>query len=177
MPPFPPPTHTPSLCLLLKWPPPPPPPHIPTKLESHKQIKQVKSCLEELYKSIVRLEAAKTVSKALASGYKDQVKQLLYQAAADGYELHGAKAEQQEKLKLAIHHYQIALNVLTKNNQAGQFKARIEDISKIIKAVQEKLNIIDDQTSDQEMIEQANSAEWEKTVSGDDLWKKKTVYD
>ena len=153
-------------------------PHQPVKLESTQQIKEVKACLEELNKFVVNLVEKNTVSQTLASSYRSQIAQYLMQITVDSHDIQASKAAAANKVKLAIHHYEIALNTLKKNGK-GLYQQRMELISKELDSLREILENADphaNSSRDNEAAE-SNAQEWDKMTSGDDLWKKKNVYD
>ena len=154
--------------------------HQPPQLETHQQIKEVKACLEELHKYIVKLEEKNTLSKNQAIAYRAQIKQLVLQISIDGYELHGKKAIHSDKLKLAVHYYELAFNLLVREGKTGPFEKRIASLKRTLVELRAKLQDQDPNAklSNDEINEQAEvQAAWDKMQTGDDLWKKKNVYD
>ena len=154
-------------------------PQAPPKLESHQKIKEVKACLEELHKFIARLEEQSTVSPTQGAAYRAQIKQLVTSITIDGYELHATKAVQQDKLKLAIHYYELALKILARDGKSLEgAQTRLDTIRAKHAEVRNAAKDVHPELSQSEINEQADiEAEWDKMSSGEDLWKKKNVYD
>ena len=145
-------------------------------LESQQQVKEVKMCLEELYKYIVRLEQKNAVAKPLANNYRAQIKQLVLQVTVDAYILHGKKAKQAQKSKLALHYFELALNLLMKEAKKGQFNTKISELQQEVAtlreaAAEDTTSIVD--TDDESKLK----ADWDQVSAGEDLWKKKNIYD
>ena len=154
--------------------------HTPPQLETHQQIKEVKACMEELNKFIVRLQDKNTISSTQAKNYKLQIAQLMLQITVDGYELHGEKAISVGKTKLSIHYFEIALNLLIKDGRTGHFQKRVDSLRSKLKEQRARLaeedpNAIlsEDERNEQNEVKEA----WDKISDGEDLWKKKNVYD
>lgn len=155
-------------------------PHIPPKLESHQQIKEVKACLEELNKFIVRLQEKNAITANQAASYRAEITQLVVQLSVDGYELHAEKAASMDKIKLAHHYCETALNLLSREGKAGHLQKRGQKLQERLKELADTLAKEDPSkgASEDELNEQQEiSAEWDKMQTGDDLWKKKNVYD
>ena len=154
-------------------------PHTPVKLESPQQIKEVKACLEELNKFVVNLEEKKTISHTQGSSYRSQIAQYVVQITIDGYEIQAAKAAAANKIKLAIHYLELAITTMQKNGKSGIYQQRIEHAKSQLSELKEKLKDIDPSAQAAEDQDSKTGAqnEWDKMSSGDDLWKKKNVYD
>ena len=154
-------------------------PQAPTKLESHQKIKEVKACLDELHKFIARLEEQSTVSPTQATAHRTQIRNLVTGITIDGYELHANKAVQQEKLKLAIHYFELALKLLAREGKGLEgAQKRLETLRAKLAEVREAAKEAHPELSQSEINEQADiEAQWDKMSSGEDLWKKKNVYD
>ena len=157
-----------------------PGPHVPPKLETHQQIKEVRACLEELNKFIVRLEEKNAFAANQANAYRSQIRSLVTQVSVDGYEIHGKKAVTVNKIKLAEHYYNLALNLLIREANSSTYQERIQGLKKVLEEIRAQLaeadpsaNLSQDELSHQEGVQ----AEWDKMNSGEDLWKKKNVYD
>lgn len=145
-------------------------------LENPQQSKEVKACLEELYKFVFHLEANRTLTRAQADSYRATIKQLVLELTADSYVLHGRLARDKEKWRLAIHYFDLALKLLTREGRSGQFDGRIAQLHEAISELQEKV------------VEEAPSAPAKAGPDPDvedawaqfgqeEPWKKKQIYD
>lgn len=149
-------------------------------LESQQQIKDVKLGLEELYHFIDTLDRKQTLPRSQAEIYRAQIKHLALGISVDSYCLHGKQAMQSEKTKLAIHYYELALKLLTRENKRSVHEARIQSIREILTELEKRMESEDPQMnlSSQEIAEQEGvQDEWDKFNQKDTQWKKKNVYD
>ncbi len=152
----------------------------PKSLDSLQQIKEVKMCLEELHKFIFHKEGKKSLTRNQADHFRAQIKQLVLQVTVDGYVLSGQQARQNNKTKLAIHYFDLALNLLIREGKTGQFDGRIQQLREIIGQLKEQLTqeSPEAELNSQEQAERDEVAsEWDKFSEPDDQWKKKNVYD
>jgi len=157
-----------------------PPTKHSVQLESAQQIKEVKMSLESLHKFVFKQEEQKKLNRSQADSHRSQIKQLVLQVSVDGYILHGKQAAQNDKTKLAVHYFDLAIKLLVREGKAGAFDNRIAQLKQVHSELMEKL-------SEEEAVElpmedpetQADlDEEWDKySTDSEDIWKKKNVYD
>lgn len=145
-------------------------------LENAQQSKEIKACLEQLYKFIFHLENRGTLSDAHAGIYRSMIKRLLLELAADSYQLFARAAQSKQKWRLAIHYYELALKLLSKERKDGQFEARIALLKDLIAEADQQLAQTEDDPDAPTQPIPEDTAAWEKFAEGPD-WKKKHVYD
>lgn len=151
----------------------------PTAIENPQKAREIKACLEELYKFIFHLEGKKNLSRAQADIYRGMVRHLVLQLTVDSYVLHGRIARDKGKLRLAIHHLDLALKLMMKERASGQFDGRIAQMRATINDLESRVaNESNDTTEvpEEENEQAAISSEWDK-FSQDQNWKKKQIYD
>ncbi len=144
-------------------------------LDNPQQTKEIKACLEELYKFVFSLEAKRSLTRAQADSYRHMIKQLLLEVTVDAYVLHGKIAKDKEKWRLAIHYFDLGLNLLLREGKNGQFDGRIAQLQQIIAGLKD-LADSDSNTTAAAPGPTAASAEWDDFGQEPD-WKKKQIYD
>ncbi len=152
----------------------------PVSIESPQQIKEAKTCLEELHKFVFQLEAKGAVNRNNAEAYRGMIKQLVLQISVDSYLLSGRHAQTGGKIRLAIHYFTLAHKLLVKEGKSGQFDKKIASLAVTIKELEEKL--IQEEPSAivakaPPPTDEEQQAAWKKYNNTDDSWKKKQVYD
>ncbi len=155
-------------------------PSAPPALNNPGQIKEVKACLEELHKFVVRLEERQSLSKGLAQVYRGQIKDLVLRVAVDSYYMNGSQSQQGGKTKLAIHYFDLTLNLIIREGKVAMFQAKVEKLRQLIAELKVKLEE-EEQLAAQAPEEPADNeeeqTEWDKMSAAEDSWKKKNVYD
>ena len=136
--------------------------------------------LEALYKFIFKLEEKRKLNRSQADTHRSQIKQLALQVSADSYVLHGNQAAQGGKTKLAVHYFESAINLLSREGKSSQFEGKLAQLREIHAELAQKLaeeEALELPTEDEEAQAELED-EWNKFSSdSDDLWKKKNVYD
>ena len=146
-------------------------------LENQQQIKEARICLEELHRFIFHQESRKVLPRNQAEAYRNQIRQLVLQLAVDGYSLNGRLAKQKGKIKLAIHYYDLALNLLVREQKGNNNQASIERLRAITDELKAKLDASDTTSPTAGSGEPVVSNEWNKFGENTETWKKKNVYD
>ena len=152
-----------------------------TQLSSLQHIKSSKMSLEEIHRFVHNLESNQRLTKAQANNYRTQIKQLILQATIDGYVLNGQNAQGNDKTKLALHYFDLALQLMQREGKGGLYHARAEQLEQAINELNIKLQaelqlnpnageIHEDDELDQEWDEFESSTK-------SDTWKKKQIYD
>ncbi len=151
-------------------------------LDNPQQIKDVRAALEELHKYVYKLEAKSTIPRNQAQVYRNQIKTLALQVAVDGHCLSGNQAKQAGKIKLAIHYFDLAQNLIVREAKSDTMKKRLVKLKSVIAQLKERLSEEQQMVPmSQEEREQADEVqgEWDKFSedSSEDIWKKKNIYD
>ena len=148
-----------------------------TKLTDTKQIKEVHKNLEELYLFIQTLAQKQEISADQANNFNAQIKQLTFDLSANYNEISAKRELNEGKTKLAIHYFTQVIT-LHRGNEAFGNQDRASELESLVAELTEKL----EEETRQKEIEATNIEENSKDGSngfteGDDLWKKKTMYD
>lgn len=151
----------------------------PASIDNPQKAREIKACLEELYKFIFHLEGKKNLSRAQADVHRGMIRHLVLQLTVDSYVLHGRIARDKGKLRLAAHYLDLALKLMIRERANGQFDGRIAQIRAAINDLETRLA---NETGEQpELPEEdgeqaAISSEWDKFAQ-EQSWKKKQIYD
>jgi hypothetical protein len=145
-------------------------------IENPQQIKDAKTCLDELHKFVFQLEAKGALNRTQADTYRNLIKQLLLQLTIDAYLFSGRHARQANKTRLAIHYFSLAHKLLTKENKNGAQDKKIAGLSQMLKELEEKLHIEEPGATAVKPKADDTEAEWNK-IKPEESWKKKQLYD
>lgn len=150
------------------------------RLDSPAQIKEVRQHLQELYHFVAQQEARQAINAVQAAAYSDQIKRLILQISVDSHAIQARQAQQQGKLRLAIHYYSLSRKLLTGENAGHSYDKQITQIQTII-AKLEALAASQEpppktETSKEQEEAASTNKEWEQFSEGNE-WKKKQVYD
>lgn len=148
-------------------------------LDNQQQIKDVKACLEELHKFVFRLEQKRSIPPAQSQLYRNQIRDMVLQVSVDAYCLSGNQATQAGKIKLAIHYFELALNLIMREGKAEILKAKVQKLRKSIDQLKELVTKQPEvaQSNADNVPDQKVQNEWDKFDNKDSVWKKKNVYD
>jgi hypothetical protein len=144
-------------------------------IENPQQIKDAKTCLDELHKFVFQLEGKGALNRTQADSYRNLIKHLLLQLTVDAYLFSGRHAKQANKTRLAIHYFGLAHKLLTKENKNGAQDKKIAGLAQILKELEDKLQIEEPRSPVSQPNEETD-AQW-TAIKTDDSWKKKQVYD
>lgn len=146
-------------------------------MENVAQIKEVKGLLSMLNNFIGKLKNQKKISDAQAVQYGQQLRQLMTQTSIDTYAIAARQAENADKIRLAIHYYESAIDKLAKEGMESIYHKPVLQYQEKILALQkiaEERNLIASPVKTDEA--DADADQWD-TFMEDDPWKKKNVYD
>lgn len=151
-------------------------------LENPQQIKEIKMSLEELHRFIFTLEGQGRVTRNQGDVYRNQIKQLVLRITVDGYVINGQTARQSDKTKLALHYFDLALNLMLREGKPGMFDAKIQQMKALTEELGSQLSEEEGAAPLSEEDAETQAAlddEWDKFSEGssDSIWKKKQVYD
>ena len=156
----------------------PPQRHQPVTVDNPQKTREIKTSLEELYKFIFHLEGKKNLTKAQADVHRGMIRHLVLQLAVDTYAAHGRIAREKGKLRLAIHYFDLAQKLMTKERTAGNFDARIAQMRASIHDLEDRLHNETNEAAEvakDEGDQTTVNSEWDKFTQ--ENWKKKQIYD
>ena len=153
-----------------------------TRLDNPQQIKEARGLLLELEKFILQQVSLRIITTAQAENYIDQLKRLVLQLTVDSHIYSAKQAQQIGKARLAIHHYNLAKNLLLDENSSHAFDKQITQLSDIITKLEEKAApaATKDTSTDETTASEATapaSKEWVQFSQEGDAWKRKNIYD
>lgn len=142
------------------------------------QFKEIKACLEELYKFIFRLEDRRKIARTQGDAYRGMIQQLIFRLTIDSYLTHAMAAEANSKSRLALHYYQLALNIIKKEGPQSPSIDKLPEIEGKITLLTQALET-ESQMASNASPESAGELpdEWDSFEEGQSEWKKKQVYD
>jgi len=145
-------------------------------LKSAQEIKEVKRYLEELQKFVHRLHQRGSIDKKQVASYEAQIKSLINNASLDTYLNAANQSKQQNKPKLAIHFFKLAIKSLEQDNKDMRHTDQILQLKTTIQELMEQADI-EEAPTPEASGDNANTA-WDKFGKDEeDPWKKKNVYD
>jgi septal ring factor EnvC (AmiA/AmiB activator) len=151
-------------------------PVAPAAIDNPQQLKDAKTCLDELHKFVFQLEGKGALNRTQADNYRNLIKQLVLQVTVDAYLFSGRHARQASKTRLAIHYYTLAHKLLSKENKGGAQDKKLAAINQVLNELQEKLKEEVPHASAPVKPAEDTEGDWNK-LKPDDSWKKKQVYD
>ncbi len=150
----------------------------PVSLQNPQQIKDARACLEELHRFVFQEESRRVIARNQAEAFRNQIRQLVLQLTVDGYAFNGRTARQKNKIKLSLHYYELALNLLVREQRNNDNAASITRLKEIVAELKEQLTQQEDKAETPSKSNTSEvSEEWEKFGEDQDIWKKKNVYD
>jgi len=138
-------------------------------LSNPAQIQEVQKLLNSLFNVIQRLYQSKRLSAAQTSNYSSQVQRLATRIALDANLAAAQTAQQTGKPRLAIHHYKIVIDKMSKDNADGAFTEQMLNL-------QQRCAQLETQTP-QQQNEPLNEAWQTFEQNSKEEPKKKTIYD
>ncbi len=150
------------------------------QLENPQQVKDVQAYLQELNNFIGQMVKRGNITPTQKTNYERQIKMMTLQITVDAYLLNGKQAQKNNKVRLAIHYYTLALKLLTKENSQGDYQKQISQLTSVIAQLETKLT--EEDPTHTTVITTAsnrdpNADEWDKITENEDGWKKKSLYD
>ncbi len=158
------------------------PNQVTSQLDNPQIIKEAKNCLEELFKFVFHLEGRGRVGKSQADSYRNSIKQLVVQLSVDSYIISGRHAHAAGKARLSLHHYNQALKIMKRENNAGQFNSKISSIEPLIGELTIMAAAEDERAANAQPTEAAEGESeneaWKAIKDeSNNSWRKKQVYD
>jgi len=141
-------------------------------LTNPQQMQEVQKLLNNLLNAVQKLGQAKRLTPSQTDTFSKQVAQLAARVGLDAHLAAAQEAMQGGKPRLAIHHYQLAIDKMNKNNADGSFTAQIAALTTRIAAL-EKV----EKTAPAAAAEKPVDNAWKDFGAKDESWKKKSIYD
>jgi hypothetical protein len=132
------------------------------------QIHEVQKLLNSLANVLQRLAQSGRLPPAETARYGQQVRRLSSRTALDGHLAAAQSALQQEKPRLAEHHYRQAVDRMRKDNADGFYAAQIVNCERHIAELEKLQEPTGDAAADEA---------WREFASDDGTWQKKSLYD
>lgn len=148
-------------------------------VDNPQRVREIKACLEELYKFVFHLEGKRLLARAQADIHRAMIRNLVLQLTVDSYVLHGRIARDKDKPRLAIHYFDLALKLMLKERASGQFDGRINQLRAAMAELEGRMLNEAPLTPEPRADDPDQSAineEWDKFAK-EQSWKKKQVYD
>lgn len=149
-------------------------------VDNPQRVREIKACLEELYKFIFQLEGKRQLTRPQADIHRAMIRNLVLQLTVDSYVLHGRIARDKEKPRLAVHYFDLALKLMLKERANGQFDGRINQLRAAMADLEGRLlteaPLAPQATRADDTDQTAINEEWDKFAQ-EQTWKKKQVYD
>ena len=147
-------------------------------LTNIEQIKDIQQQLTALFKFIAKLRANNRINEEQAQRHAQQIRRLMLKTTLDLLNANAHMAMQSGKLRLAIHHYQTAINKIKKENETDFFSDHLSGYAARIEKLEEE--IIERDNLQQQKIKK-NQEAWDEKMETmneeQDSWKKNTMYD
>jgi hypothetical protein len=151
------------------------------QLDDPQQMKDIRQHLQELQHFVLQQQALKTINKKATNTYLDQIKRLAIQMTVDSYIFSAKQAQQNGKIRLAIHYFTLAKKQLAAENSTHNYDKQIIQMDTLLSKLEEKAAIATEVNSPSESPKKDDaSKEWDtfnKKEKDDKEWKKKQVYD
>jgi hypothetical protein len=151
-------------------------------VQSAAQINELKQYLNLIGNFLQKTMQRGLITQKQHAHYRLLLKELIVSLTVNGHTISARQSIEIQKTKLALHHYELAKKLLTKESPAG-FKDRVAKIN----AAMEPLLLL--QTTEETELRQQNKNPYSDDSQGDDGnskwdgfkedsgWKKKNVYD
>lgn len=152
----------------------------PQPLESPQKIREVRLLLEELHRFVYKMELKGSLTRNQADAYRNELKRLILRTTVDSYMLNGRIAQENSKIRLAIHYFELTIDLLFREGLTQTYAETVENLREQITRLQTlaDLEAKAEQPTEQELAEQAEIAnEWNEFTEKDNQWKKKRIYD
>jgi hypothetical protein len=150
------------------------------RVDNPQQMKDIRQHLQELVHFLTQQEALKVINNVQFVAYMDQVKRLSLQMSVDAYLYNAKQAQQNGKLRLAIHFFSLAKKSLTAENATRIYDKQIVQLDAITAKLEEKAQIKGEpvDAGQSPAAGDTSAKEWDKfTPPSEEAWKKKQIYD
>lgn len=153
-------------------------------IENTSQINEIRQALNQLGQFILSWAKRGNISQKQYGLYKSQIKKLGVQLMVDNYMIAAHQSVETGKLKLGIHYYTLAKNLITEEGLANIKRKQLLQIEEKLPSLQETLDSESQERAQDTLAESdpANEAldtesnQWAELEEDGD-WKKKNIYD
>ncbi|HEY7883315.1 MAG TPA: hypothetical protein VIC08_00025, partial [Cellvibrionaceae bacterium] len=145
------------------------------RLESEQQAAEVNTLLQELMRALITWSERGQIGKPQAAKLAAHIRRLLLQVTIDSHLQQAKTCRAEKRLKLAIHHYNLARQALLKESAQQNVQKQIEQISAAITQLESEVANADTQVTST-VEDNKDQKAWEE-LEETDSWKKKQIYD
>ena len=156
----------------------------PVGIDNSNQITEIRQSLNQLGRFIQSWVKRGSISQKQYGLYKAQIKKLAVQVMVDNYMIAANQAVETEKLKLGIHYYTLAKNLITEEGLTTLKRKELMQIAEKLPSLQATLESEIQQRAQDTVAETASNGDMEGQQSNqwtefeeDSDWKKKNIYD
>lgn len=146
-------------------------------LTSPMEANEAKSALKELEHYIHDLEEKQALPVKQTTAFKDQIKYLTFKLAIDSHELQAQTALEGNKPKIASHHYEIIVDMITKNAKNSALAAKLPILEKHIAELAQRISEEEAHEIEGDHQTKEKDSRRKPLNSNEDSWKKRTMYD
>jgi len=153
-------------------------------LDNSSQITEIKQSLNHLGRFLQGWAKQGSISPKQYGLYKAQIKRLAVQLVVDNYMITANQSVESKKLKLGIHYYTLAKNLITEEGLSTVKRQQLMQIAEKLPKLQASLDSETKQRAQDSVAESGSTSETDGQDAGqwaeieeDDGWKKKNVYD
>ena len=143
----------------------------PPALKNAEEANELRTLLQELSKVIENFAVHKVISASDARKYLLSLQASFIDANLNYYLQMAQTARQENKPKLAIHHYQKAAAEMAKRNKNGQYNEKLEQIKAIISELNAQAGVEEEPVATEGNSELTKGMD--QLLEEEDAWKKK----
>ncbi|MGS2717056.1 hypothetical protein ACVBE9_02710 [Eionea flava] len=157
--------------------------HQTQDLQAASQIAEFKQYLNLIGQFLQKSMQRGQITQKQHAHYRSLLKELVVMLTVNGHTLSAQQAIESQKAKLAVHYYDLAKKLLTKETPAG-FSEKIQQINARIEPLQLQVDSEEQQAQEQnknphteaQTGQEEDKSQWD-AFEEDAGWKKKNVYD
>ena len=150
-------------------------------VDNSSQINELRQSLTQLGRFIQSWRQRGNISQKQFGVYKTQIKKLSVQLMVDNYMIIAAQAVENEKLKLGIHYFSLAKNLIIEEGLGNLKRKQLAIIEEQLPTLQSALDDETQKRAQETIAQEAEVAESEKgqwkDYEEEADWKKKNLYD
>ena len=132
------------------------------------QMQEVQKLLGTLANVVQQLGKSGRLQPTQSQQYGKQIRRLATRVALDAHLAAAQGAEREAKTQLAVHHYRLAVDKMTKDNGDGFYAAQIVN-------VQQRIAVLESTPTEQSAP--STSDDWKEFGDEKQEWKKRSIYD
>jgi len=153
-------------------------------IDNSSQIAEIRQSLNQLSRFIQSSAKRGSITQKQFILYKSQIKKLAVQVMVDNYMIAASQAVDSDKLKLGIHYYTLAKNLIAEEGLSTIKRKELMQIAEKVPSLQSLLDDEIQQRAQETVADSAAAGELENQDAGqwaeldeEDDWKKKNLYD